>query len=510
MSASSTHSIPRLCHGIDSLFQQRIHHLNQEDTHKGQYILYWMTAQRRVEYNYALEYAVHMANTLHKPLIIFEPLRCDYQWANDRFHAFVIEGMHNNHADTLETNATYIPYVEKQAGTLHSVCATLVEQASMVVCDMYPCFFLRSLPQKLANSLGAQFATKFVSIDGNGIFPISATPNEFTTAASFRRFLQKNIIPHLHRYPVEKPLSYLEHKLEIPYSIKAMLPTIEELSTYPIDHSVPKAQMLGGRHTAKAKFQHFLHHNLPQYHLDRNNIEKDPSSGLSPYLHFGHISSLEIVKNILEKYQWTSKQASPKAHGSREGWWNTAPEVEAFLDQIITWRELGFVFCHHVQNYMDYETLPSWAKITLAEHAEDPRPTIYTLEELECSQTHDAIWNAAQNQLRQTGMMHNYLRMLWGKKILEWSPSPEKALEILIHLNNKYALDGRDPNSYSGIFWTLGRFDHAWTERTIFGKIRYMTSDSTSKKMDVNAYVQQYTDSVQKFPKKKSTQLSLF
>lgn len=164
--------------------------------------------------------------------------------------------------------------------------------------------------------------------------------------------------------------------------------------------------------------------------------------------------------------------------------------AEAFLDELITWREIGYNMCSKRANYESYDSLPDWAKASLKKHEKDARSNLYTLEELEFSKTHDEIWNAAQNQLREEGRIHNYLRMLWGKKILEWSPSPRDALKIMIHLNNKYALDGRNPNSYSGIFWVLGRYDRPWgPERPIYGSIRYMSSDNTRKKLDLEKYL---------------------
>ena len=179
--------------------------------------------------------------------------------------------------------------------------------------------------------------------------------------------------------------------------------------------------------------------------------------------------------------------------GSREGWWGAAPEVESFLDELITWREVGYNMCALTDNFDQYESLPEWARTTLEQHAGDPREYIYTLEEFESAATHDELWNAAQNQLVREGRIHNYLRMLWGKKIFEWSPSAPEALDVLIELNNKYALDGRNPNSYSGIFWCLGRYDRAWgPERPVYGKIRYMSSDNTARKVKVKDYVAHY------------------
>jgi deoxyribodipyrimidine photo-lyase len=169
------------------------------------------------------------------------------------------------------------------------------------------------------------------------------------------------------------------------------------------------------------------------------------------------------------------------------------PAAEKFLDEAITWREVGYNMAAHREDFERYESLPAWAQATLAKHESDPRPHLYSRAQLEAGETHDELWNAAQGQLREEGRIHNYLRMLWGKKVLEWSPSPREALATLIDLNNKYALDGRDPNSYSGIFWTLGRYDRPWPpERPIFGTVRFMSSDSTRRKFKVDGYVARY------------------
>jgi deoxyribodipyrimidine photo-lyase len=168
--------------------------------------------------------------------------------------------------------------------------------------------------------------------------------------------------------------------------------------------------------------------------------------------------------------------------------------AEAFLDELITWRELGFNMCWQREGYDEYESLPKWALGTLETHIMDKREHLYTLEEFEEGRTHDPLWNAVQMQLVKEGRIHSYLRMLWGKKILQWTPKPREALEVMIELNNKYALDGRDPNSYSGIFWVLGRYDRPWgPERPIFGKVRYMSSKNTARKVKVKNYIQRYT-----------------
>jgi deoxyribodipyrimidine photo-lyase len=191
---------------------------------------------------------------------------------------------------------------------------------------------------------------------------------------------------------------------------------------------------------------------------------------------------------------WSSENVAAKANGSSEGWWGASPDVESFLDELITWRELGYNMCWQRDDYDRYESLPDWAQTTLAEHAGDQRAFVYRLEQLEAADTYDPLWNAAQRQLVGEGRIHNYLRMLWGKKVLEWSASPGEALATLSELNNKYALDGRNPNSYSGIFWVLGRYDRAWgPERPIFGKIRYMSSENTARKVRVKDYIRRYS-----------------
>ena len=238
---------------------------------------------------------------------------------------------------------------------------------------------------------------------------------------------------------------------------------------------------------------HFVEFKLARYEEDRNHPDRQGGSGLSPWLHFGKISSFEVVEKVLTKQpaNWRIEDLEPNG-GKNSGFFRGHSYVESFLDELITWREVGFQFAHHRSDYDRFDSLPDWAKKTMNEHDQDPRKYVYSLEELAQSKTHDPIWNAAQTELRSQGVMHNYLRMLWGKKIIEWTGSHEQALDVLIELNNRYALDGRDPNSYSGIFWCLGRFDRAWQERTIFGKLRYMSSDSTSKKIKLKQYLQTY------------------
>ena len=267
----------------------------------------------------------------------------------------------------------------------------------------------------------------------------------------------------------------------------------EALAALPIDHSVGAAETRGGTTTARRVLTRFLKDRLPRYLEDRNQPEAEGTSGLSPYLHFGHISAHEVFTRLAQQETWSPVGLVAKPTGSRSGWWGMKGPAEAFLDQLVTWRELGFNVCAHREDYDLFEALPVWALRTLAKHARDRRPVLYTARQLECAETHDPLWNAGQRQLVREGRLHNYIRMLWGKKILEWSRRPEDALAVMLELNNKYALDGRDPNSYSGIFWVLGRYDRPWgPERPVFGTVRYMSSENMARKVRVLEYIRRY------------------
>ncbi len=226
------------------------------------------------------------------------------------------------------------------------------------------------------------------------------------------------------------------------------------------------------------------------YDEARNHPDEDAGSGLSPFLHFGHLSAHEVLHRVLEREGWTPARLATSASGAKEGWWGASRSAEAFLDQLVTWRELGFNMCARRPDCDRFESLPPWALATLAKHERDPREHVYTLDQFAAGATGDRVWNAAQHELATEGRLHTYLRMLWGKKILEWTATPREALAVMIELNNRYALDGRDPNSYSGIFWVLGRYDRPWApERPVFGVIRYMSSANTLRKLRVRKYL---------------------
>lgn len=480
----------------------RVRRLNEAPLRDdGDYVLYWMIAFRRVRWNFALQRAAQHARTLGVPLLVFEPLRVGYQWASDRHHAFILQGMADNAAALADAPATYYPYVEPDHDADKGLLKALMARACAVVTDDYPAFFL---PRMLA-AVAKRAPVRLEAVDSNGVYPMAATDRVFTVAHSFRRHLQKTLRPHLEAFPQADPLKGLAlptldgppadivQKWPMP-SETLLSGSSEALSDLPIDHTVsPVSAKRGGSSAAQARWEAFVQERLEHYADARNEPDSEAATGLSPYLHFGHISAHQMFHDLTRREGWTSAQLNPKANGKRHGWWNMSEATEAFLDELLTWREIGFNRCALTDDYMDFSSLPAWAQETLANHAGDEREVVYTLEEFEQARTHDPVWNAAQRQLRREGVIHNYLRMLWGKKILHWSRTPQDALDTLIELNNKYALDGRDPNSYSGIFWVLGRYDRAWgPERPIFGKVRYMTSESTRRKLNLRRYLKKY------------------
>ena len=466
----------------------------------GDFVLYWMTAARRVSWNFALDRAVEWARELQKPLLVLEALRCDYLWASDRLHAFVLEGMADNARELAKGPAAYYPYVERTQGEGKGLLEALSLKACVIVTDDFPSFFIPSMTKAAAKKVGVLME----QVDANGILPLRLSDKIFQSAYHFRRLSQKHLPPLLNQQPKARPFAGLKLQTlgAIPPAVTQKWPSLSMDGTHrirtfvnslPIDHQVKPVKYRGGTRAARSALRTFIEKRLPSYKEDRNHPDEGAESGLSSYLHFGHISSHEIVKKILEQQAWSPEQFSDRAKGQREGWWGMNENAEAFLDQLITWRELGFQFCHKRPDYHEYASLPSWVLETLQDHAGDLRPSLYAVKEFEEARTHDPVWNAAQNQLLEEGRIHNYLRMLWGKKILHWSPTPRDALQIMERLNNRYALDGRDPNSYTGIFWTLGRHDRAWgPERPVFGKVRYMTSANTKRKLRMKEYLRKW------------------
>lgn len=465
------------------------------------YILYWMNATRRLGWNFALQRAVSWAQKMDRPLLVVETLPCDRAHANLRHHAFALDGMADNARYMADREATYYPFVESQPGQGIDLITALAKHACVVLCDLRPLRESLSETQQLAGRVTGRLER----VDSNGILPLSAADREFTTAYSLRRFLQRHLLPHLLNMPLPEPLAEdtLPPPPSVPSSIRKRWPAADRelltgnrsrLDNLAIGQGTLPVATKGGTEAARKSLEVFLREHLVLYGDYRNQPQQDITSGLSPYLRWGHISSHEIVQRLLDHEGWHPSDLSLETRGQRTGWWGIGKNAEAFLDQLITWRELGYLFCFRRHDYDRFESLPSWAQTTLQDHAIDPRPYLYSMDEFQSGRTHDPLWNAAQMQLVREGRIHNYLRMLWGKKILQWSATPQLALDIMIELNDRFALDGCDPNSYSGIGWVLGRFDRAWgPQRAVFGKIRYMSSRNTARKVAVDKYIARYT-----------------
>jgi deoxyribodipyrimidine photo-lyase len=458
-----------------------------------------MTAYRRLGWNYALQRAAEEGARLGMPLVVLDTLLTGYPWASDRFHSFIIDGMATNEALIHdEAGVSYYPYVEAFRNAGDGLLEALALHACLVVTDDYPDCFLSSNPGVTA----ARFKVRFETVDSNGLLPVAAAERAFVSAYDFRRYLQRTLREHIEQLPLTEPLkllSGLPHPA-IPDEVLRRWPTVNratlsgerDLAALPIDHSVAVTGSVGGSGAALRQLTLFLTERLRQYDEDRSDPEKEGASGLSSYLHFGHISTHEILAELARIEDWSPGRMGTGSKGAKQGWWGMTNAAESFLDELVTWRELGFNAALRLPHFNRYASLPTWARQTLESHAADPRPELYSLEDLETASTSDEVWNAAQGQLIREGKIHNYLRMVWGKKVIEWSPTPQQALDRLVRLNDKYALDGSDPNSISGIFWCFGRYDRPWPERLVLGKVRYMTSASAKKKFGLSSYLEAY------------------
>lgn len=512
------------------------------DSPVGRFVLYCMTAQRRGPWNFALQQAAYRAAAWKKPLLVVELLRCDRPWANRRHHALILDGMRDNAAYFARHQTAYWPLIECRGGQAAEVLSSLATDCCGVVLDDHP--LENQLPEGVFSGRAAP-AVEWV--DGAGLLPMRTTDRAFPTAFAFRRALQSLLPEHLPVLPAADPLAGLSLPplAALPGGLRSSLAVCAEagladqlawddsdspnaarsqralspgaraeaaqriyrasaaiidaharrLDRLPIDQRVEPVGLSGGAAAAENRLAEFIARRLALYQ-QRNEPEADATSGLSPYLRLGQISVHQVFCAVADADRWSPDRLSPRANGGREGWWGMSPPAEAFLDELVTWRELGLNFAVHRPGEIDQpDSLPDWARATLDDHAADKRPHVYSLGQFESAQTHDRLWNAAQRQLLREGVIHNYLRMLWGKKILEWSASWREALAVMIELNNKYGIDGCDPNSYTGIFWVLGRYDRPWgPERPIFGKVRYMSSENTARKVRVEGYIARQLD----------------
>ncbi|MFN0280063.1 MAG: deoxyribodipyrimidine photo-lyase [Pyrinomonadaceae bacterium] len=442
---------------------------DRELNSKAKYVLYWMQMYKRVDDNHALIYAIRRANELKLPLVVYEGLKYYYPWASDRLHTFILEGVEEKRREFKRLGIRYVFYLQQDKKSPKQTVAKLAKDAALIVTDDFPCFIIPEHNRRI----GERAKIPVYVVDSNGVIPMSKFDKEEYGAYTIRPKINKLLDHYL------KPLA--NEKLDIPsLNLEVKCPetdiTAENIpklvASCDIDHSVlPSEHYHGGTVNGRKRLEKFVEEILPDYDRARSKPDRDGSSRLSSYLHFGFVSSLEIALAVRE---------------------SDAPQEskDAYLEELIVRRELSFNLTRHNSNYDSLAALPAWVQKTMREHAKDERSFVYSLEELEAGETHDELWNAAQREMVVTGEMHNYVRMLWGKNVIAWSPSYEVAFETLVHLNNKYCLDGRNPNSYTGILWCFGKHDRPWMERPVFGMIRYMTSGSTGKKFDSAKYIE--------------------
>jgi deoxyribodipyrimidine photo-lyase len=434
---------------------------------EGTCVVYWMQRAQRGVDNLALDLAVGAANALRKPVVVFFAPR-PFPPANLRHYAFLVQGIPDM-AEALEKRNIGLVLRRFPDHSLLKFCEEV--RPALVVGDENPIRQARGWRETVANKLKIPLWT----VDADVIVPSKLLEKEQYAAFIIRRRLQAQLKHFV--VPSAKPKAKIAWTK--PRNVRGSTPDMDvsDLTKgWNIDRSVePVAARRGGSREGMRLLKEFVQHKLANYVRDRNHPEREGTSRLSPYLHFGHISPITVALAV-EKADvpWAVK--------------------DAFLNQVITWRELSVNLVHFNPNYDNFECGESWAHRTLTAHAGDPRPVLYTEAQLENAETHDPLWNAAQMQMVATGWMHNYVRMYWGKKILEWTKSPAQAHQIAVLLNDKYEIDGRDPNGYAGIAWSIvGKFDRPWFERPIFGQVRYMSGASTGKKFDSKKYIAQNT-----------------
>ncbi len=450
---------------------QRIRRLNDRpERDAAEFVLYWIQVYHRADQNWALSAAIEAANRLGVPLVVYHGLGCTYPHANDRIHRFILEGVADLEERFARRGIRYHFYVRRRATDPSDVLYRLARRAALVVTDDFPAFFIPGQTARVAGKLDVAMW----AVDSNGIVPLSAIPGEQYGAYTLRPKIRRLLAEHLHPIPEPAPRrDSLALALDVPETRVRPADIDTDIAGSDIDHSVrPSLVYRGGHREARERLDRFVAGPLRAYGTARNQPGAETTSRLSPYLHFGQISAQEIALAV--------RDATRAAQEHRD----------AFLEELIVRRELAFNFCRYNTHHRSLAALPSWAQATLAEHAADPRPHLYTPEEFEAARTHDELWNAIQAELLTTGLMFGYYRMYWGKKIVEWSRTPEDAQQTMIRLHEKYALDGRNANTYSNILWCFGKHDRPWGERPVFGKVRYMSRAGMDAKTDVPGYLE--------------------
>jgi deoxyribodipyrimidine photo-lyase len=452
----------------------------------GEYVLYWMQSTHRLDENWALRAAIRTANRVQRPLVIHQGLDPTYPHASDRHHTFILQGARDTARHAEQLGLYYQFVLRARRDDDRRVLDRLAARAYAVITDLYPTAGVRERTERF----GERVNCRVLAIDSVCTVPSGTfTKPEFaarTIRPKIAKLLDQMLEPVAEGMPQVPVSESLRASLRDTVAAGGGL-TVLPLATMTdddiarvvaaceIDHTVAAVTQPGGSVAAQARFAQFLQRGLMHYDTQRNEAgNSEGTSRLSPYLHYGHIASARVIR---------------EARAARAEVGATAADLEAFVQQVTTWRELSYNWCVRTRHFDQLTALPDWVQRTMAEHANDPRPQQYDLETLEGAHSGDRLWNAAQHELVTQGIIHNYPRMLWGKTILLWTESYEQARAWMFHLNDKYALDGRDPNSVGGIMWCLGLWDRPWGNKPVWGGLRPMVTHRAKMKFDVEGYI---------------------
>ena len=517
---------------VSKINQKRIQVLNSQAVSNDKPVVYWMNRDCRVHDNWALLHAIEQAESRKVPLFVVYNLVRSYLGGGTRQWDFKVKGLQEVETHLKKINIPFVVLVDDNLESSLKALLELFEKSDVgqIVTDFSPVRAMR----KWTESVAKQSKVQVVQVDAHNIVPVwIASPKREFGAYTLRPKLHKLLdefltpfpsISEFEKYPHSKYPHIFEisdWKKEIDVDSKRDLSSIKH-AKHPSDallhfrnqHNVPVSWITPGENAASIALKHFIKNTLPKYHL-RNDPNADAQSRLSPYLHYGHISAqrvaLEVwkdsgIKNIQDLMHEFKNAAGnntvgnshvERAHRDTEG---QMQNHSAFLEELVVRRELADNFCWYAKDYDKTSCFPDWAQKNLEKTRKDKREYIYDLEEFEEAKTHDELWNAAQMEMVTTGKMHGYMRMYWAKKILEWTPDVQTAMDIAIELNDTYELDGRDPNGYAGIAWSLGGVhDRAWFARPVFGQIRYMNAKGCKSKFDTDTYIEKWLNGTKLF-----------
>lgn len=464
---------------------------HQDGYNKGKYVLYWMQQAQRVAYNAALTQAIRLANDANLPLVVLFILSDQVPDANERHYYFMMQGLYETAKQVNELGADFC----FSCGDPVERVTQYASHALAVVADSGYLHYQRQWRTELGRRL-ALLGCAYWEWETEPLIPVTLASNkEEYSAATLRRKLLK-LLPAVSLTDTVPACRIAqlsnEHFANGVYrvgteSFTSLWKWVSSQARFDATVS-PITTVYGGVSEARKLLAEFIQHKLDVYDAQRSNPAVDMASGLSPYLHFGQISAMEIVQQAMQHYRagieelclWLGDRKDLQPHPAN---------LASFTEELIVRRELSFNFCHYNAQYDSFSCLPDWAKRTLQEHERDKREEQYSLDRMEQCATNDIYWNAAQREMMASGRMHNYMRMYWGKRVIAWCQAPEEAYRILLYLNNKYELDGRDPNAFAGVAWCFGKHDRPWQTREIYGMVRYMNASGLTRKFDMAAYL---------------------